>query len=48
MKRILVATAVAIMAATVLPYAQSEQTIPVTDAESSSIVVRRALESSDV
>ncbi len=37
MKRILVATAVAIMAATVLPYAQSEQTIPVTDAESSSL-----------
>src|SRR5262245_49504304 len=37
MKRVLVATIVAILAATVLPYAQSDQVIPATDAEFASM-----------
>ena len=37
MKRILSATVAAVLAATVLPYAQSQETIPLTDAESSSV-----------
>src|SRR5262245_51314103 len=37
MKRLLVATVVAILAATVLPYAQSDQVIPASSAESASM-----------